>query len=61
MWTATSTGAPYAAGTPLVSRTERHKRNCIFTTPGQQCEARTNEGPDPMPIRLWRTERLRRF
>jgi hypothetical protein len=29
--------------------------------PGQQCEARTNEGPDPMPIRLWRTERLRRF
>jgi hypothetical protein len=44
MWTATSTGAPYAAGTPLVSRTERHKRNCIFTTPVSSARLEPTKG-----------------
>jgi hypothetical protein len=28
---------------------------------GRQCQAGTNEGPDQMPIALWRTPGLRRF
>jgi hypothetical protein len=36
----------------------RARTNWTFTTTGQRCKAGTNEGPDPMPIGLWRTEEV---